>query len=196
MGVVSKFMANPGREHWNIVKKILRYVKGASDVALHFEGSEFIIKRYIDSDFAGDLDKRKSTTGYVFTFVSGAVSWVSKLQTVVALSTTEAEYMAATETCKEAIWITRLIEELGYTQQKIHVYCDSQSALHIARNPSSHSRTKHIDVQCHFVREVIEEGSVDMQKIHTKDNLADIMTKPVNSDKFIWCRSSYGLFAT
>ena len=196
VGVVSRFMANPGREHWNTVKRILRYVKGTSDVALCFEGSDFIVKGYVDSDFVGDLDKRKSTTGYVFTLASGAVSWVSKLQTVVALSTTEVEYMAATEACKEAIWIKRLVEELGHTQQNIPVYCDSQSALHIARNPSSHSRTKHIDVQYHFVREVVEEGSVDMQKIHTKDNLADIMTKPVNSDKFIWCKSFYGLFKT
>ena len=132
----------------------------------------------------------------MFSLAAGAVSWVSKLQTVAALSTIEAEYMAATEACKEAIWLKRLVEELGHTQQNIPVYCDSQSALHIARNPSSHSRTKHIDVQYHFVREVVEEGSVDMQKIHTKDNLADIMTKPVNSDKFIWCKSFYGLFKT
>lgn len=124
------------------------------------------------------------------------MSWLSKLQTVVALSTTEAEYMAATQACKEAIWIQRLMEELGHKQQKISVYCDSQSALHIARNPTFHSRTKHIGVQYHFVREVVEEGSVDMQKIHTKDNLADVMTKPINADKFIWCRSSYGLLET
>ena len=88
------------------------------------------------------------------------------------------------------------MEELGHAQQKIPVHFDSQSALHIARNPSSHLRTKQIDVQYHLVREVVEEGSVDMQKIHTKDNLADIMTKPVNSDKFIWCKSFYGLFKT
>ncbi|XP_027337749.1 BURP domain-containing protein 5-like [Abrus precatorius] len=109
-------MADPGREHWNVVKRILRYIKGTSNVALCFEGSEFIVKGYVDSDFAGDLDKRKSTTGYVFTLAGGAVSWLSKLHTVVALSTTEVEYMAATEACKEAIWIQRLLEELGHKQ--------------------------------------------------------------------------------
>ena len=196
VGVVSRFMADPGKEHWNTVKRILRYIKGTSDAALCFGGSEFIVKGYVDSDYAGDLDKRKSTTGYVFTLAGGAVSWLSKLQTVVALSTTEAEYMAATQACKEAIWIQRLLGELGHKQQKITVYCDSQSALHIARNPAFHSRTKHIGVQYHFVREVVEEGSVDMQKIHTKDNLADVMTKPINTNKFIWCRSSYGLSET
>ncbi|KOM58517.1 hypothetical protein LR48_Vigan11g155100 [Vigna angularis] len=196
VGAVSRFMANPGEEHWNAVKRVLRYIKGTSDVALCFGGSKFIVRGYVDSDYAGDLDKRKSTTGYVFKLAGGVVSWLSKLQTVVALSTTEAEYMAATQACKEAIWIQRLLEELGHKQNKITVYCDSQSALHIARNPAFHSRTKHIGVQYHFVREVVEKGDVDLEKICTKDNLADVMTKPVNTDKFVWSRSSYGLSAT
>jgi len=104
--------------------------------------------------------------------------------------------MSATQACKEAIWIQRLMEELGHKQQKIIIYCDSESALHIARNPTFHSRTKHIGVQYHFVREVVEVGNVDMQKIHTKDNLADVMTKPINTNKFEWCRSCYGLLDT
>ena len=102
-----------------------------------------------------------------------------------ALSTTEAEYMAATQVCKEAIWIQRLLKELGHKQEKIFVFCDSQSALHIVRNPVFHSRTKHIGVQYHFVREVVEDESVDLQKIHTNDNLADVLTKLINTDKFI-----------
>ncbi|KAH9699234.1 Integrase catalytic domain-containing protein [Citrus sinensis] len=182
--------------HWIAVKRILRYIRGTSDVALCYGGSEFTVRGYVDSDFAGDLDKRKSTTGYVFTLAGAAVSWVSKLQTVVALSTTEAEYMAATQACKETIWIQRLFEELGHKQQKIPVFCDSQSALHIARNPAFHSRTKHIGVQYHFVREVVEDGSVDLQKIHTKENLAEVLTKPINTDKFVWSRSSCGLAET
>jgi len=193
MGAVSRFMADPGKEHWDVVKRILRYIKGTSDVALCFRGLEFIVNSYVDSNFAGDLDKRRSTTGYVFTLAGGAVSWLSKLQYVIALSTTEAEYMVATQACKEAIWIQRLMEELGHSQQQIGMYCDIQSTLHIARNPVFHSRKKHIGVQYHFVREVVEKGSVDMQKIHTKDNLADVMTKSINADKFTWRRSSYGM---
>ncbi|KAH9705857.1 hypothetical protein KPL70_012031 [Citrus sinensis] len=196
LGAVSRYMANPGGEHWITVKRILRYIRGTSDVALCYGGSKFTVRGYVDSDFAGDLDKRKSTTGYVFALAGVAVSWVSKLQTVVALSTTEAEYMAATQAYKEAIWIQRLLEELGHKQQKIPVFCDSQSVLHIARNPAFHSRTKHIGVQHHFVQEVVEDGSVDLQKIHTKENLADVLTKPINADKFIWSRSSCGLAAT
>ncbi|KAH9789507.1 Integrase catalytic domain-containing protein [Citrus sinensis] len=196
VGAVSRYMANPGGEHWIVVKRILRYIRGTSDVALCYGGLEFTVRGYVDSDFAGDLDKRKSITGYVFALAGAAVSWVSKLQTVVALSTTEAEYMAATQACKEAIWIQRLLEELGHKQQKIPVFCDSQSALHIGRNPTFHSRTKHIGVQYHFVREVVEDGSVDLQKIHTKENLADVLTKPINTDKFVWSRSSCGLTET
>ena len=113
-----------------------------------------------------------------------------------ALSTTEAEYMAATQACKEAIWIQRLLEELGHKQEKVELFCDSQSALHIARNPAFHSRTKHIGVQYHFVREVVEDGSVDMKKIHTDDNLADVLTKPTNTNKFVWCKSLHSLADT
>ncbi|KAH9707327.1 Integrase catalytic domain-containing protein [Citrus sinensis] len=196
VGAVSRYMANPGGEHWIAVKRILRYIRGTSDVALCYGGSEFTVRGYVDSDFAGDFDKRKSTTSYVFTLAGAAVSWVSKLQTVVALSTTEAEYMAATQACKEAIWIQKLLEELKHGQEKISVFCDSQSALHIARNPAFHSRTKHIGVQYHFVREVVEDGSVDLQKIHTKENLANVLTKPINTDKFVWSRSSCGLAET
>ena len=110
-----------------------------------------------------------------------------------ALTTREAEYMAATQACKEAIWIQRLLEELGHKQEKIFVFCDSQSALHIVRNPTFHFKRKHIGVQYHFVREVVEDKSVDLQKIHTNENLSDVLTKSINIDKFFWSRSSCGL---
>ncbi|KAE8707942.1 hypothetical protein F3Y22_tig00110365pilonHSYRG00006 [Hibiscus syriacus] len=163
VGVVSRYMANPGKEHWNTVKRILRYIKGTSNVAL---------------------------------FAGGAVSWVSKLKSVVATSTTEAEYVAATQASKEAIWLKMLLEELGHNQEYVSLFCDSQSALHLARNPAFHSMTKHIRVQYHFIREKVEEGTVDIQKIHTKDNIADFMKKAINADKFTWCRSSCGLSET
>ena len=110
-----------------------------------------------------------------------------------ALSTTEAEYMAATQACKEAVWIQWILEELEHKQENIFLFCDNHSALHIVRNPAFHSKTKHFVVQYHFVREVVEKYILDMQKIHTTENLADALTKPINGDKFNWCRSSYGL---
>ncbi|GJX41309.1 gag-pol polyprotein, partial [Tanacetum coccineum] len=169
VGVVSRYMAEPSREHWEAVKRILRYIKGTSDVALCFGDSDLIVKGYVDSDYAGDLDGSKSTTVYVFTLFGRIVSWVSKLQLVVAMSTTEAEYVAAAQASKEA------------------------SALYLARNLTFHSKTKHIRVQYHFVREKVEEGTVDMQKIHTDDNVADYLTKAINCDKFI---CSVSLFST
>ncbi|GJX47497.1 gag-pol polyprotein [Tanacetum coccineum] len=196
VGVVSRYMAEPGKKHWEAVKRILRYIKGTSDVALCYGESGLTVKGYVDSDYAGDLDGSKSTTGYVFTLSGGIVSWVSKLQSVVAMSTTEAEYVAAAQASKEAVWLKMLLEELGHQQEKITLFCDNQSALYLARNPAFHSKTKHIRVQYHFVREKVEEGTVDMQKIHTDNNVADYMTKAINCDKFIWCRSSCGLAET
>ncbi|KAE8703180.1 BTB/POZ domain-containing protein [Hibiscus syriacus] len=196
VGVVSRYMANPGKEHWNTLKRILRYIKGTSNVALCYGGSNLLINGYVDSDYARDLDKSKSTTGYVFKITGGAVSWVLKLQSIVATSTTEAEYVAATQASKEVIWLKILLEELGHNQEYVSLFCDSQSALHLARNLTFHSRTKHIRVQYHFIREKVEEGTVDMQKIHTKDNIADFMMKAINADKFTLCRSSCDLLET
>ena len=118
-------MVNPGREHWNAVKRILRYIKGTSDVALCYGGSDFIVRGYVNSDYAGDLDKSKSTTGYVFILAGSTVSWVSKLQSVVAMSTTEAEYVAATQAIKEAVWLKMTMEELGHKQEKVSLFSDS-----------------------------------------------------------------------
>ncbi|GKE04629.1 hypothetical protein Tco_1396647 [Tanacetum coccineum] len=189
-------MAEPGKKHWEAVKRILRYIKGTSDVALCYGESGLAVKGYVDSDYAGDLDGSKSTTGYVFTLFGRIVSWISKLQSVVAMSTTEAEYIAAAQASKEAVWLKMLLEELGHEQEKITLFCDNQSALYLARNPAFHSKTKHIRVQYHFVREKVEEGTLDMYKIHTDDNVADYMTKAINCDKFIWCRSSCDLAET
>ncbi|GKA61120.1 retrovirus-related pol polyprotein from transposon TNT 1-94 [Tanacetum coccineum] len=119
VGVVSRYMAEPGRGHWEAVKRIFRYIKGSSDVALCFGDSDLIVTRYVDSDYAGDLDESKSTTGYVFTLSSRIVSWVSKLQSFVAMSTTEAEYVAAAQASKEAVWLKMLLEELGHKLEKI-----------------------------------------------------------------------------
>ncbi|KAE8681667.1 GDSL esterase/lipase [Hibiscus syriacus] len=113
---------------------------------------------YCDSDYAGDLDERRSTIGYLFTFAKASISWKSTLQSTVALSTTEVEYMAVTEAVKEAIWLQGLLGELGMEQKHIKVHCDSQIAIHLARNQVYHARTKHIDFRYHFVREILEEG--------------------------------------
>ncbi|KAH9669389.1 Integrase catalytic domain-containing protein [Citrus sinensis] len=132
---------------------------------------------YCDSNFAGDLNKRRSTTGYVFTLGGGPVSWRLILQSTIALSTTEAEYMAATEAVKEAIWLKGLLGDLGVIHENIAVFCDNQSAIFLAKNQTYHARTKHIDVKYHYVREIIESSVVLLRKIDTKDNPLDMLTK-------------------
>nr|GEU34309.1 retrovirus-related Pol polyprotein from transposon TNT 1-94 [Tanacetum cinerariifolium] len=162
VGVVSRYMAELGREHWEAIKRILRCIKGTSDVALCFGDSYLIVKGFVDSDYAGDLDGSKSTTRYVFTLSSRTLSWVSKLQSVVVMLTTEAKYYAAPQANKEAISLKVLLEELEHKQKKITLFCDNQSALYLARNPAFHSKTKHIRVQYHFIREKVEEGTMDI----------------------------------
>eukprot|EP00253_Pinus_taeda_P021312 PITA_21312 len=135
-------------------------------------------------DWAGDLDQRRSTSGYVFNLFGGALSWMSKKQFVVALSTTEAEYMAATHASKEAVWLQRLCSSMGLVQGAIRIDCDSQSAIFLAKNLAYHSKTKHIDVQYHFVRDMIEDKKVSLVKVDTLKNTADALTKSVSSEKF------------
>ncbi|KAG8479822.1 hypothetical protein CXB51_029312 [Gossypium anomalum] len=190
VGVVSRYMHDPGKGHWQAVKWILRYLRKTEDAGLVFEQDEALgqfVVGYVDSDFAGDLDKRRSTTGYLFTLAKAPVSWKSTLQSTVAISTTEAEYMAVTKAVKDAIWLNGLLEDLGVVQSHISLYCDSQSAIHLAKNQVYHSRTKHIDVRYHFVREVFEKGKILLQKIPTADNPADMMTKVVTTIKFNHC---------
>ncbi|GJX00334.1 retrovirus-related pol polyprotein from transposon TNT 1-94 [Tanacetum coccineum] len=154
VGVVSRYMTKPGREHWEAIKRILIYVKGTSEVALCFGDSDLIVTGYVDSDYAGDLSGSKSTTEYVFTLCGRIVSWVSNLQSVVTMSTTKAEYVVDAQASKEAVWLKMLLEELGHEQKKITLFCNNQSALYLARNLAFHSKTKAInEVSYHYVRE-------------------------------------------
>ena len=190
VSMVSRYMHDPGKDHWQAVKWILRYIHGTVNLGLKFERDNRLgqnLEGYVDSDYAGDLDKRWSTTGYLFTLAKGPVSWRSTLQSTVALSTTEAEYMAVTEAFKEAIWLHGLIEDLGIVQKHVEVFCDSQSAICLAKNQVHHARTKHIDVRFHFIREIVNEGDILLQKIGTADNPADMLTKVVSGIKFQHC---------
>ncbi len=193
VGVVSRYMNNPGKEHWMAVKWILRYLKGTTDQALCFGGSNISLQGYFDADMAGDRDNRRSTTGYVFIVGGTAVNWVSKIQSVVALSTTEAEYVVATEASKEMIWLQRFMGELGKENDKGTLYSDSQSAIHLAKNSAFHSRTKHIQLKYHFIRSVLEDGQLKLEKIHTSQNPADMLTKVVTREKLRTCSVSIGL---
>ncbi|WVZ89612.1 hypothetical protein U9M48_035991 [Paspalum notatum var. saurae] len=193
MSLVSRYMANPGKEHWNAVKWILRYLQGTSDAYLQFGRNREGLVGYVDSDHAADLDKRRSLTSYVFTIGGCAVSWRACLQSTVALFTTEAEFIAVCDACKEAVWLKGLYAEFSRDTSCINLFCDSQSAIHLTKDQMFHQRTKHIDVKYHYVREVVEEGRLKVCKISTHDNPADMMTKPVPVAKFELCSSLVGI---
>ncbi|CAA0823453.1 cysteine-rich RLK (RECEPTOR-like protein kinase) 8 [Striga hermonthica] len=182
VGVVSRFMSNPGVMHWEAVKWILRYLRGTKDRALVFGRSTLTLSGFVDADFDGsDLDKRRSTTGYVFTYGGTAVSWISKLQKIVTLSTTEAEYVAVTEVAKELVWLQNFLNELGRPQEDVALYSDSQSAIHLAKNHAFHSRTKHIEVKYHFIRQLLEKKVLQLKKVPGERNPADVLTKVINT---------------
>ncbi|GJU85033.1 putative RNA-directed DNA polymerase [Tanacetum coccineum] len=193
VGVVSRFLSNPGKKHWEAVKWIFRYLRGTSKLGITFGNGKPMLVGFTDSDMAGNKDNMKSTSGYLMTFAGGAVSWQSRLQKCVALSTTEAEYMAATEACKELLWLKRFLQELGFKQQRYAVLCDNQSAIHLAKNSMFHKRTKHIDIRYHWIRDAIEDGMFELNKVHTDDNASDMLTKAVAREKLKVCCSIAGM---
>ena len=169
------------------MKWVMRYLCGTSSLSLCFGTGKPILCGYTDSDMAGDVDTRKSTSGYLVTFAGGAVSWQSRLQKCVALSTTEAELIAVVEACKELLWMKRFLGELGCAQERYVLYCDSQSAIHLGKNSTFHGRSKHIDVRYHWIRDVLDSKLLELEKIHTNDNGSDMMTKALPRGKFEDC---------
>ncbi|RVW26208.1 Retrovirus-related Pol polyprotein from transposon TNT 1-94 [Vitis vinifera] len=188
VGVVSRFLSNPGRLHWEAVKWIMRYLRGTSKLKLTFGSGKPVLVGYTDSNMVGDVDNRRSTSGYLMTFSGGVVSWQSRLQKCVALSTTETEYIVAAKACKELLWMKRFIHELGLKQQHYVVYCDNQSTIHLSKNSTFHARSKHIDVRYHWMRDVLNDNLFEFEKIHTNHNDSDMLTKSLPREKLeVFC---------
>uniref|UniRef100_A0A2N9EWS2 Protein kinase domain-containing protein n=1 Tax=Fagus sylvatica TaxID=28930 RepID=A0A2N9EWS2_FAGSY len=176
---VSQFMFAPRSTHYAAVLRILRYLKGTLFHGLHFSAqSPLTLRAYSDVDWAGDPTDRRSTTGYCFLLGSSLISWRSKKQSVVARSSTEAEYRALADTTSELLWLRWLLQDLGVsTSSATPIYCDNRSAIQIARNDVFHERTKHIEIDCHLVRHHLLQGSLQLISVSSHDQLADIFTK-------------------
>ncbi|CAL1356029.1 unnamed protein product [Linum trigynum] len=187
VGLVSRYMEAPAMSHWNAAKRILRYIKGTIDHGLLYTKSEiFKLVGYCDSDWAGDMDDRKRTTGFVFFLGDTAFTWSSKKQAIVTLSTCEAEYVAPTSCACHAIWMRKLLKELNMTQEEsTEIFVDNKSTLALAKNPVFHDRSKHIDTRYHFLRECVEQKEVALKYVKTEDQIADIFTKPLKQDVFV-----------
>jgi hypothetical protein len=183
----SHFMERPTKEHMKAVKCILCYNNGTLDYCLHYKKSTETTRltSYSDSDHAGDIDNRKSTSGNLFYLGKCPVSWQSLKQRVVALSSCESEYVAATMAATQTVWLVRLPGELmGRKAECVELMMDSKSALELSKNPVFHERSKHIELRYHFIRGCIEKEFIDADYINTKDQLADILTKALGQVKF------------
>jgi hypothetical protein len=197
VGVVSRYMEAPGKEHWAAVKHILRYLKGTVRYGCRYDkGAELkpILIGYSDSDFAGDVEDRKSTTGIGYFLGRSLVTWVSQKQRIVALSSCEAEYVAGAAAACQGIWLSRLIADmLGTKEMTVKLLMDNQSAIALSKNPVHHDRSKHIDTRYHFLRQCIEEGKVEVDHVGTDQQLADLFTKALGRVKFVELRSALGV---
>jgi len=193
MGIVSRYLSNPSEEHLTAVKRILCYVKGTKEYGLTLGPSDannsFNLYGYADADWANDVDTRKSTSGYTFYAGSGAISWCSKRQPTITLSTAEAEYIALCASVQEALWLRSLLEEVQYplflsSKKPTTILEDNQSCIALAANPVHHARTKHIDIKYHFIRDYIDKGDIDVVYCPTKEMVTDVLTKPLARPAF------------
>ncbi len=197
VGVLSRFMQAPKELHLRYLKRLLRYVKTTIEYSLVYTTSDKVKKTligYTDSDYASDVTDRKSTSGYIFKYGDCTISWNSCKQKIVSLSSTEAEYIGLTNAAKEAIWYSQMLKELKKFCKKIEVfcddiilYCDNKSTICLAKNPEYHSRSKHIDIRHHFIREKIEEGQLRIDYESTEEMCADMLTKGLPKIKHYKC---------
>lgn len=186
VNLLSRYCENPGPSHWGAVKRILRYINGTKNYGVTYNGkSNEILKGFSDADWAADLDERRSTTGYIFTLYGGAISWGCRRQPTVALSSTEAEYMATVSTIQEAIWLRSLNNEIFGDWERVKIFCDNKGAMQVLNNNSYSNRTKHIDIRIKFIREHIDNKNIEFEYLPTMDMPADILTKNVSGSKII-----------
>ena len=190
---LARYMSNPTTVHWQAAKGVLRYLASTPDWGITFGGGDLNLIGYCDADYAGDIDSRRSTTGYAFILNGGGISWQSKRQPTVAASTTEAEYMAAAAAVKEGLWLRKLLSDLGVKVLTINILADNQSAIKLLRNPISSLRSKHIDVIHHFARERVMRREVAFHYTPTDQMIADVFTKALGGEKFSYCSTHMGV---
>lgn len=178
-----------------MTKRILRYIGGTQSDGIFYSRNDPVeLFGYTDSDWAGDTIERKSTSGYAFFIGSGVFSWSSKKQQVIALSTAEAEYIAAANSATQVLWLRRILGVLQHKQVgPTTIYCDSKSAIELSKNPVLHGRSKHIDIKYHFIRELVREKVIEVDYCRTEDQVADIFTKALKMETFVKLKKMLGM---
>jgi hypothetical protein len=199
IGQLARYMANPSGTYFKALQRIWGYILSTRNYGLIYKSASMKpkLQGYVDADWGGDIGTRRSTTGYLFLVGNCAITWKSRLQKTVALSSCEAEYMALKDAIKEQAWLRSMfqnIDILTETDSK-DLYTDSQSAKSLAKNPVFHERTKHIDIQYHYARESILEGRTNLLYIPTAEQLADGLTKAISNEKWSILIENLGLQA-
>jgi hypothetical protein len=187
LSICSRYQADPGEKHWMAVKNILKYLRRTKDAFLVYGDGELRVTGFTDASFQTDRDDHRSQSGYMFCLNNGAVSWKSSKQDTVADSTTEAEYIAAAEAAKEAVWIRKFLIGLGVVplaSEPISLLCDNNGAIAQAKEPRSHQRSKHVLRRYHLIREIIHRGDVNVETVSSEDHIADPLTKTLPQHKF------------
>lgn len=192
---LSQYFDSYSITHWNAAIRVVRYLKGTRDIRLCLGGSfPIFLAGFTDSDWANCLDTRRSVGGYAWSLGSGIISWASQKQKTVAASSCEAEYMAAFEAVQECVWLRTLLQAIGYpANNATTIMCDNNAAINLSEDPMLHSRVKHVDIKYHFLRERVASGELTVRCINTKDNIADLFTKPLPLPRFSRLRRILGL---
>lgn len=194
VNLLSRFCEKPGKGHWIAVKRILRYLKGSKSLEIIYGQTNNDLTGYCDADWAGDIDNRKSTTGYLFTLNGGAITWNTRRQPTIALSTTEAEFMSMVCATQEALWLKQLLSELFTSYDLVvKIFCDNKGAIQLAKNNVFSARSKHIDIKHKFIHEKINENQVEIEYLSTEEMPADILTKACSANKIMKHIPTFGL---
>ncbi|KAK6137074.1 hypothetical protein DH2020_029185 [Rehmannia glutinosa] len=190
----ARFQSNPKDSHMSAVKRIFRYLKGTIQYGLFYPKNEnFSLKGYSDSDYAGNIDDRKSTSGSCQFLGDCLVSWFSKKQNCVSLSTAVAEYISAAFCCTQLLWMKQTLADYKCSFESVPIFCDNISAINIAKNPVHHNRTKHIEIRHHFLRDCVSKRKIEISFVPSQDQLADIFTKPLSPETFASIRARLGI---
>jgi hypothetical protein len=195
IGMLARYMDTYREAHWKAARRILKYLDTTKEEWLIYKKGNLNLEAYVDADFAQCKETRKSVTGYVVRMCGGAISWRSRKQPVVTLSTMEAEYVAASEVAREIVWIRSMLHELGLTQEEpTTIWEDNNSCIAMANNPDLQDRSKHVDVKYHYVREQVEKNVIKFERVNTKEQVADTLTKALEKKSFEKSKLELGLY--